>query len=129
MDTIADMITQLRNAGNAGKPLVRVPFSRHVKDIADTLVRHGYVEQAQQIGEEPKTELEITLAYDAYNRPVIKGSRRVSKLSRRVYEKAKNIDVMKRGYGHRILTTPSGVLSDDEARDRRVGGEVLFEIW
>lgn len=129
MDPIADMLSQIQNAARAGQETVTVPFSTHKKAIAENLAAHGYLEAVELSGEEPHAELVITLAYDQNGAARIRGARRVSKLSRRVYQKAKNLASYKRGYGDRFVSTPRGVMSDSQAREANVGGEVLFEIW
>jgi len=129
MDPIADMISQIRNAGQAGKALVKVPYSKHKMEVAEALVSNGYLVSVDHKGQQPKKVIELELAYDDTNVPRIKGTRRVSKTSRRVYEKAKNLTSYRRGYGHRIISTPNGIMTDVEARDSHVGGEILFEIW
>lgn len=129
MDPIADMLSQIQNAAHAGKASVKVPYSKYKMAIAEVLLRYGYVSSAEHKGQQPNKVIEMGIAYEESGTPSIKGVNRVSKSSRRVYEKCKNLEPVKRGYGHAVISTPSGVLADDDAREQGVGGEVLFQIW
>ena len=129
MDPIADMLSQIKNAAMAGKPSVKVPYSKHKMAIAEKLAEKGYVVGADHKGQQPGKVIEITIAYDEAGRSMFQNIERVSKQSRRVFEKAKNLRPVKRGYGSLFISTPVGVLTDDEAREQHVGGELLFQVW
>lgn len=128
VDPIANFITGLKNAALVGKETVTVPYSTHLLAIAEILRREGYLEAVAKKGKKVTRFIEVTLA-SAAGKPVLSGVRRRSKPSRRSYVPARNIRRVRSGFGHLILSTPKGVLTDREARKLNVGGEALFEIW
>jgi small subunit ribosomal protein S8 len=128
-DPIADMLNRIRNATQARKATVDVPWSRHKEAIAATLVSEGYLESSAGVEEEGRRWLRIGLRYDDRRRPVINGLRRVSRPSLRVYVGAKEIPAIRKGLGINVLSTPRGVLVDREARKQGVGGELLCTVW
>lgn len=128
MDAIANFIISLKNAGEASKESITVPFSNMTFSIAETLAKHGYIKSVSKKGKDTIKSMEVELAYEDGN-PKVKGVERVSKLSRRMYEKAKDIKPFMHGFGNAILTTPKGILTDKEAKKENVGGEILFRIW
>ena len=125
-DPISDLLVRLQNASRVGHTHVNLPSSRMKIAVAEVLQKEGYIAEV----EKPKKNhtLSLTLAYKN-NVPVISGFKRISKLSRRMYTGVRDIRPVKRGYGLLVLTTPGGVMSGKEARQKRLGGEVLFEIW
>lgn len=127
-DTIGDFIIRLKNAGAVGKKEVAVPYSKLRHAIADKLVAAGYIEKAEQQGKKVQKTLAITLKYEngAHR---IAGVKRISKPGRRLYTKVADIHRVKFGHGHMILSTPAGILTNDEAKAQNVGGEQLFIIW
>lgn len=125
-DPIADLLVRLQNASRARKADVSVPFSQMKLAIAEILSREGYVGELDK--KKKNTTLTIPLVYKD-GRPGISGVKRISKPSRRLYMGVREIHPIKRGKGLIVLTTPAGVLSGKEAKEKRVGGEVLFEIW
>ncbi|MFZ2048800.1 MAG: 30S ribosomal protein S8 [Minisyncoccia bacterium] len=128
MDPIANMITQIKNAGNAGRDTVLVPFSSIKESIANVLKAEGFIKSAEKKMVLKKPMLEITLIIE--NRiPKVKGVQRISKTSKRVYKKSTEIRPIKNGYGALVLSTPKGVMSGRDARKAKLGGEVLFSIW
>jgi small subunit ribosomal protein S8 len=128
-DTIGDFIIRLKNAGAVKKNTVSVPYSKLRHAVADKLVAAGYVAAAATKGKTVQTKtLEVTLKYeDGSHR--IRGVKRISKPGRRLYTKVADIHRVKFGQGHLILSTPAGILTNDEAREKNVGGEQLFIIW
>lgn len=128
MDAIANFIIMLKNAGEANKESVTVPFSNMTMNIAELLAKHGYVKSVSKKGKKVVKSIEVEVAYEGVE-PKIKGVERVSKLSRRMYEKAKDIKPFRHGFGNVVLSTPKGILTDKEAKKENVGGEVLFKIW
>ena len=128
-DTVGDFIVRLKNGGMVGKETVSVPYSKLRHSIADKLVEAGYLTSATAIGKLPQEkQLEVALSYEnGENR--IRGVKRVSKPGRRLYTKVTDIHPVKFGKGHIILSTPAGVLTGEEAREKKVGGEQLFIIW
>ena len=128
-DPIANMIIMIKNAGNAHRPSIVVPYSKIKHAIATTLVNHGYVAKAEKkTGKNGFATLEVTIAYVGKN-PRISGLTRISKPSRRLYASVSEIKQVKNGFGNMILSTPKGILTDKEARKEMVGGELLFNIW
>lgn len=128
MDPIADMLVHLRNAGNAGRDNVVVGYSRLKHDIAEVLKAEGFVKSVEKKTKSGKPALSIDLHIE--NRiPKIKGSKRLSKPSKRVYKKASEIRPVRQGYGLLVLSTPRGVMAGYKAKREGVGGEALFSIW
>ena len=128
-DTIGDFIIQLKNAGAVGKKNINVPYSKLRQAVADKLVLAGYVESAAPKGKTVSTKtLEVALKYENGSHR-IRGVKRISKPGRRLYTKVSDIHSVKFGQGHLILSTPAGILTNDEARAQNVGGEQLFIIW
>jgi small subunit ribosomal protein S8 len=128
-DTIGDLIIRLKNAGAVKKATVSVPHSKLRKAVLDKLVAAGYIESATEKGKQVQEKtLEVTLRYEngAHR---ISGVQRISKPGRRLYTKAADLHPVKFGKGHLILSTPAGILTNEEARERKVGGEQLFIIW
>lgn len=102
-----------------------MPFSRMKFSIAQILEKEGYIGSVDQ---KKGTALSVSLLYKN-GRPAITGAKRISKPSRRMYMSVHDIRPIKRGYGLLVLSTPEGILSGKEAKQKRVGGEALFEIW
>jgi small subunit ribosomal protein S8 len=128
-DTVGDFIIRLKNAGMVGKDTVSVPYSKLRHSIANKLVEAGYVAAADTKGKEVQNKtLEVTLRYDngAHR---IRGVKRVSKPGRRLYTKVADLHPVKFGQGHLILSTPAGILTNEEAKEKKVGGEQMFIIW
>jgi len=128
-DPIADMLTRIRNATNARKATVDVPWTRQKGEIARVLVAEGYLAGATVVEAKPRNILRIELRYDGQRRPVIIGMRRVSRPSLRVYVGAGDIPSVRRGLGINVLSTPRGVLIDRDARREHVGGEIICTVW
>lgn len=128
-DTIGDLIIRLKNASAVGKATVSVPHSKLRKAILDKLVSAGYIASATEKGKQVQEKtLEVTLSYkDGVSR--ITGVKRISKPGRRLYTRVADINPVKFGKGHMILSTPAGILTGEEAKEKNVGGEQLFIIW
>lgn len=127
-DRISDFIIQLQNAAAIHRPTVSVPHSRNLTAIALKLRDLGFVASVETEGKE-KAMLEIGLAYDEKGHSKIHGVKRISKPSRRLYTSHQDAHAVQNGFGARVISTSKGILSDAEARQLRVGGESLFEIW
>lgn len=127
-DLIADMIVRIKNAAATRKETVLFPHSKFSAAVVDVLGRIGYLETLPKKGKKNSKHLEAKILY-VNNLPKFQGARRISKLSKRVYQKAKDVVSVKSGYGSLILSTPKGLLTDKEARKENVGGEALFQIW
>jgi small subunit ribosomal protein S8 len=128
-DPIADMLIRIKNALMARHKTVVVPGSKLKLEIARILKEEGYIEDYRVIEEKPQKKIEIVLKYDEKKRPVIAGIKRVSKPGRRIYRGYKELPKVLNGMGIAIISTSQGIMTDHEARKRRVGGEVICEIW
>ena len=128
-DPIADMLTRIRNAVRIEKYDVTMPHSKLKKAIADVLVREGYVWQAEEVEGTPFSSLRLELKYGTNGERVIQHIQRISKPGRRVYRKAKELKPVLRGMGISIVSTPMGVMSDRQAREQNLGGELLCQLW
>lgn len=127
MDTIADLLNQIRNAQAVGKERVILPFSKLKYEIAELLGRKGFIEKAEKKGR-PKRLIELTLKYTD-KVPAISGLKRISKPGQRIYLPYKKIKRVKDGYGMAVISTSKGLITDKEARRQKIGGEVICEIW
>jgi len=126
-DPLGDMLTRIRNGQSAQKSAIASPASKLRKNVLEVLKREGYIRGFSQTDEGHK-ELSIELKYHN-GEPVIKELRRVSKPGRRVYSGVKDLPRIYNGLGIAILSTPRGVMSDAEAREAHVGGEVLCTVF
>lgn len=127
-DPIADMLTRIRNAGQALLPSVNMPHSNIKERIADVLKREGYVADVSTHSESGKKTLQLKLKYEQ-RRSVIDGLKRVSTPGLRRYVGADEIPRVRNGLGTAILSTPAGILTGNEARRQNVGGELLCYVW
>jgi small subunit ribosomal protein S8 len=128
-DPIADMLTRIRNAVRVERPSVDLPISKVKRGLADVLKREGYIWDWEEVKEDPASQIRIHLKYGPNGERVIRHVRRVSKPGRRVYSPATKLRPILGGLGISIISTSRGVISDREARQRNLGGEVLCEIW
>jgi small subunit ribosomal protein S8 len=128
-DPISDMLTRIRNAGQARHPSLKCPSSKLKLAVARVLAEAGYLESVAVEAEGGRPVLNIKLRFGADGRSVIDGLRRVSKPSLRVYVEAEKIPRVRSGLGTAVISTNKGVLSDAAAREQRVGGELVCEVW
>ena len=128
-DPVADMITRIRNAAKAGFTKVNIPSSKLKIELARVLKEQGYIKNYKFITDNKQGVLCIYLKYIEEGQSAIYGLKRVSKLSRRVYKKSKNIKPVLNGLGISILSTSKGLMTDKQANKANVGGEVLCNIW
>ena len=128
-DPIADMLTRIRNAGNARHASVDVPASKMKKAIAQILLDEGYIKSYEVVEDGTQGVIRIQLKYLAGKEKVISGLRRVSKPGLRVYAGADELPRVLRGLGVAIVSTSKGVMTDKAARAAHVGGEVLAFVW
>ena len=128
-DTLGDMLTRIRNGQTANKSVVDAPASRFRANVLDVLKREGYIRNFSQVEKRPGiNEFKIELKY--YDgKPVISEIKRVSTPGRRVYSSIDDLPKTYNGLGISILSTPRGVMSDNEARAAHVGGEVLCQVF
>lgn len=128
MDPISNMIIMMKNASLAGKETVAFPYSKTKQAILECLKKEGYVKQISKKLKKDHPMLEVELLY-VEEQPKITEVERISKQSRRVYFKMKDIHVIRSGSGLLVLSTPKGILSGKDARKEQVGGEALFKLW
>jgi small subunit ribosomal protein S8 len=128
-DPLADMLTRIRNASKSHFSSVEMPLSKLKVNVANVLKKEGYVAEYHIHEGSPQGTLKIDLKYGPDNERVISGIKRVSKPGRRQYKPSNKIPKVMSGLGVAILTTSHGVVSDKEARQLNIGGEVLCEIW
>ena len=128
-DPIADMLTRIRNGGKAEFAKVDIPGSKLKVEVARVLKEQGYIKNYKFLEDDKQGVLRVYLKYTPDRRPVIYGLERVSKPSRRVYNKSKDIKPVLNGLGISILSTSKGLMTDKQARNENVGGEVLCNIW
>lgn len=128
-DPIADMLTRIRNAGKAKFNSVDIPGSKLKIEIAKVLKEEGYIRNFKFIQDQKQGILRIYLKYGQANTPAIMGLSRISKPSRRVYVRVQDIKPVLNGLGTSILSTSKGILTDKKARQEKIGGEVLCNIW
>ena len=128
-DPIADMLARIRNALRANHASVEAPASRMKEDICRVLKQEGYIGDYEVRKDDKQNILKVTLKYTPSGQPVLKGLQRVSKPSLRVRVKSSEIKPVCNGLGIAIITTSSGVMTGKQARQSRVGGEVLCEVW
>ena len=128
-DSIADMLTRIRNANSAKHDTVQIPASNIKKSIAQILEDEGYIKSYKVIEDGKQGMIEIALKYGANKSPVISGLRRVSKPGLRIYSGCEDMPKVQNGLGIVILSTSKGIMTDKDARSQNVGGEVLAYIW
>ena len=128
-DSIADMLTRIRNASSAKHDSVKVPASNMKKAIAQILVDEGYVKSFKVEDDDKQGMIEIVLKYGPNKTSAITGLRRVSKPGLRIYTNVEDMPKVMKGLGIAILSTPKGILTDKDARKANVGGEVLAFVW
>ena len=127
-DPIGDMVVRIKNAYRAKKETVLIPHSNAKQAIAELLKSRGYIADIEKKGKKIRKFLDLTLSY-ANGVPAVSDMRRVSKPSRRLYVKASDIKPVKNGRGMWIISTPKGLLSSIDAKQKRLGGEILAEVW
>ncbi len=128
-DPISDMLIRIKNALMARHKTVEIPASKMKIEIARILKEEGYIEDYEVIETYPQNRIKIVLKYDENKRPVIRGVKRVSKPGRRIYKGYKDLPKVLDGLGIAIISTSQGIMTDFEARKRKIGGEVICEIW
>jgi small subunit ribosomal protein S8 len=128
-DPISDMLTRIRNATTVRHDRVDMPASKMKLEIAKILKQEGYIRTFKMLEEGPQGVIRVYLKYADDGEPAIHGMQRVSKPGRRVYRGVEELSTVRAGLGVAVVSTSRGVLTDDQARSQRVGGEVLCEIW
>ncbi|MCX6714118.1 MAG: 30S ribosomal protein S8 [Candidatus Vogelbacteria bacterium] len=127
-DPIADFLVQLKNAGSAKKEYIVAPFSNVKMEIAKLLEREGYIQNVSQKGKKIKKYLYCELVYGD-KAPKISEFKRVSKTSCRVYVKNHDLKPVKQGFGLAVVSTSRGLMTSQEAKREKIGGELMFNLW
>jgi small subunit ribosomal protein S8 len=128
-DPISDMLNRIRNASEAGLKTTDISHSRMKGEIAVILKKEGYLRDVSVEGEGREKVIRVVLKYDATRKPTIRGLRRISKPGLRRYVGFDQIPLVLGGMGVSVLSTPAGLMTDTEARQKRVGGELLCQVW
>jgi len=131
-DPVADMLTRIRNANSVFKESVEIPASNLKRDILEIMKKEGFINDYKFIDDGKQGILKVYLKYKGTRRekkPIMEGIIKVSKSGRRVYVNTRNIPNVKGGLGIAILSTSLGVMTDKEAREKKVGGEVICYVW
>lgn len=128
-DPIADMLTRIRNASTSKFKTVDIPASNIKKSIAQILLDEGYIKSFEEIENETQGIIRITLKYDEKGKKVIAGLKRISKPGLRIYASKDELPKVLNGLGIAIISTSQGLMTDREARQKGIGGEVLAYIW
>ncbi|USS86275.1 30S ribosomal protein S8 [Fructilactobacillus cliffordii] len=128
-DPIADFLTRIRNANMARHASVDVPASKIKRNIAEILKREGFISRVEYIEDDKQGVIRVYLKYGKNNERVISGLKRISKPGLRSYVKSDDVPKVLNGLGIAIISTSNGVITDKEARDKKVGGEVLAYVW
>ncbi|MDO4476790.1 MAG: 30S ribosomal protein S8 [Clostridia bacterium] len=128
-DTIADLLTRIRNASSAKHETVEVPASNMKKAIVEILFEEGYINKFVVSEDEKQGMIKIYLKYTENKKPVITGLKRVSKPGLRIYSDVENMPKVMKGLGIALISTSKGIMTDRKARKENVGGEVLAFIW
>ena len=129
-DTIADMLTRIRNANLAKHQIVQIPSTKVTRNIADVLLKEGFIESFEELKNGLRSSLLLSLKYSGKERtPLITKITRASKPGLRVYSKAKKMPRILGGFGTAIVSTSKGLMTDRKAREEGVGGELLCYIW
>lgn len=127
-DPIGDMLVRVKNAYSRKRESVLVPHSNMKEAVAKVLERKGYIAGMEKKGKKVRKYLELALKY-ADGEAVLTGARRISRPSRRLYVKASEIKQVKYGHGISLISTSSGIMSNDEAKAKKLGGELIAEVW
>ena len=128
-DPIADMLTRIRNANIAGHATVDIPASKIKKNIAEILVKEGYIKGYEIVEGETQDTIRVAMKYGPDKAKVITGIKKISKPGLKVYAKADEVPKVLGGLGIAIISTSSGLITDKEARKLGVGGEVICYVW
>lgn len=128
-DTIADMLTRVRNASRAGLETAQIPYSKMKESVLKVLVQEGFLSNMQVAGEGTKKMLVVGLKYAGRDTRVLTGLSRISRPGRRVYLGHEDLRTVRGGLGVTILSTSKGIMSDHQARQQHLGGEAICKVW
>ena len=126
---VTDLIIRIKNAQAARKESLKVPFSNLNFAVSEILAKNNYVESAAKKGRMPKRIIEIKLKYDKDGKGAISGVKLLSVPSRQLYKGYKKLTRVLQGYGLGVVSTPKGLMTNQEAKKSKVGGQLLCEIW
>ena len=127
-DPIADMLTRIRNANQAKHEVVEMPASRLKLEILEVLKNEGYISEYEKVEDGKQGVIKVTLKYNNKER-VIKGLKKISKPGLRVYVKSSELPKVLNGLGIAVISTSNGIMTDREARQKKLGGEVIAFVW
>ncbi len=127
-DPIADMLSRIRNAALGKKTAIILPYSKVKLTVLNVLAEAGWIRGAAVQGQTPKT-IEVTLKYDDQGKSIIRSLRRVSKPGRRLYVGHSDLPIVSNNLGMAVISTPQGMMTNREARKRKLGGEVICEVF
>jgi len=128
-DPLADMLTRIRNAGQAKHKKVDLPSSKMKRRVAQILLENRFIQKFVEVEDNKQNLLRIFLKYDHENKSMISGLLRISKPGLRIYADKDEVNRMAKDLGITILSTSKGVLADQQAREAKVGGEVVLRVW
>ena len=128
-DPVADMLTRIRNANTAGHAEVEIPASKIKKNIAEILLKEGYIKGYEVVEADPQDTIKVQMKYGPDKKRVISGIKRISKPGLKVYAKKGEVPKVLGGLGIAIISTSNGLLTDKQARELGVGGEVICYVW
>ncbi len=128
-DPLADMLTRIRNAGQAKHKKVDIPSSKMKRRLAEILMENGFIQKFVEVEDNKQNLLRVFLKYDHENKSMISGLLRMSKPGLRIYADKEQVDEMARDLGITILSTSRGMLTHHQAKEAKVGGEVLLRVW
>jgi small subunit ribosomal protein S8 len=128
-DPIADILTRIRNSISAQKINVKAPYSKLKVNIATVLKKEGYIKDFKIDNGKPFRNIVIELKYGSKNKPAIEGIKRVSRPGQRIYSKTDELPRVRQGLGITIVTTSKGVMTDKDARQNNIGGELVCTVW
>lgn len=129
-DTVADILTMIRNAVMAKKDSAVIPASKIVTSILEILKEEGYIENYKEQAASSKAKtIKVYLKYDAQKNPVITGLRRISRPGLRTYSRYAKMPSVLRGFGRAIISTSQGLMTDKQAKEKKLGGEILCYVW
>ena len=129
MDNVADMLTTINNAQIVSKKQISIPYSKFKFGILEVLKKEGRILNFEKKGRVPNKKIIVDLKYREDGAPMISKIKKISKQGQRIYTSASDIKKVKSGYGLSILSTPKGVMTGKEARFKKVGGEIICELW
>ena len=128
-DPISDLLTRIRNAQQARHETTLIPYSKLKESVVQAMAREGFIRGHEVVGEGARKQLVVALKYVGRKQPVISGLKRVSRPGRRVYCGVKDLASHRPGMGAALISTPRGVMTERQALEAKLGGEILCQIW